>query len=107
MKLAGYMHDIENLDEYDSRVTDAVITNSKISFDWDEDEGFHATMQSSDGGITYHGTFGSPTPEAGCVIEGTRFQAKNGEILLWLRWYREDTGNEGSCIVHLADSWED
>jgi hypothetical protein len=39
-------------------------------------------------------------------MEATRFQSKSGEVLLWLTWHREDDGNGGTIIIHLAAEWE-
>jgi len=107
MKLTGESFDVEGLDEYTCEITDAVITDKRISFDWDEDGyKYNAILNSHDGGTTYIGAFGSPRPENGCHIEAKRFRAKSGEELLWLKWNREDTGNEGVSILHLASNWE-
>jgi hypothetical protein len=108
MRLTGQMFEVEGLDEFSSDVTEAVVTNSKISFDWDEDGEFmHAELHSTDGGTEYKGHFGSPRPEKGCVMEATRFQSKDGGVLLWLKWHRKDTGFEGDSILYLASSWEE
>ncbi|MCE3014797.1 MAG: hypothetical protein ACK56W_18220 [Pirellula sp.] len=107
MKLTGVSYDVEGLEEYTYVITEAVMTDKRISMDWEESGYvYNAIMNSEDGGTYYVGTFGSPRPESSCHIEARRFRAKSGEELLWLKWNREDTGYEGVAIVHLASEWE-
>lgn len=102
------MYEVEGLDEYDCKLKDAVVTNARIAIDWIEgEEWLHALLTSEDGGTLYKGNFGSPKPEKGCEMEAIRFTAKNGELLLWVTWKREDRGVGGSSIIHLAKNWED
>jgi len=101
------MYDVDGLDAYDSDVQEAVVTNSRIVIDWDEDDDhFHAILHSEDGGTTYKGNFGSPEPDSKWVIGATRFTANNGEVLLWLDWDQKDRGVGGQNIVHLASDWD-
>lgn len=108
MKLNGIWFDVEGLDEYTCVISDAVVTKEKLALDWTEDGSFfHALLTSTDGGTWYFGTYGSPGPEAGCHMEAQRFDAKSGEVLLRVKWFRKDTGYEGFGVIHLASHWDD
>ena len=106
MKLTGESFDVEGLDEYTYEITDAVVTDKRISLDWEQDGFMYNAIMNSEDGTNYVGAFGSPRPENGCHMEARRFKAKSGEELLWLKWNRKDTGYEGVSIVHLASDWE-
>ncbi len=107
MNLTGCSYEVEGFDEY-LEITEAIISDKKIAFDYD-DNGWPASavMYSVDGGTFYKGLFGTPKPESHCTIEGLRFTAKSGEILLWLKWHDAETGFGGRSIVHLASDWEE
>jgi hypothetical protein len=101
------MYSVDGLEEYEFVVKEAVVTNKRIAFDWVADGStMYAVLHSTDGGTQYAGTFGTHVREKGCVMEATRFQSKSGEVLLWLTWHREDDGNGGTIIIHLAAEWE-
>jgi hypothetical protein len=103
MRLTGIFTEV-GLDWEDdsSKVIEAVVTSQRIAIDWIEnEEKFHVVATSSDGGLTYKGRFGCPSPEDGWVMEITRFTAKNKAELLIAKWVQEDNGREGCNIFRL------
>lgn len=104
-RLIGISYDVEGLDEYTVPIPEAVVTDTRISLDWEENGyRYNAILESSDGGNYYSGHYGSPGPEKVAFIEASRFTSKSGQELLWLYWCREDTGYEGRSIVHLGQT---
>ena len=105
MKMTGCFFNVEGMDEWDLAVDDAIVTNSRMSLDWEEDGYKYNAVLKSEDGAQYHGTFGSPGPMPKNTIEARRFKSTNGDELLWMKWYSDDSNNEGTCIVHLSAEW--
>lgn len=103
MKYRGKLYDAG--DEDGVEIRDVIVRDDKIALDWSqENELFNAVLRSTDGGVRYTGHFGTPKPEEAAVMEATRFQNKNGEVLLLLEWHRTDTGHGGISFVRLTAS---
>lgn len=102
-KMTGVMFDGFELDNYDYKVDEAVITKSKLSLAWkEEDVQFHLLASSKDGGHTYAGTYGCPVLNSQWKMELTRYTAVTGSVLLVGHWWQEDNGNESYCLFQLA-----
>ena len=91
-KLAGFMR--ETPDDFDSdhdfRIRECVLTNEKLTMDWEEEgDKYHARLFSSDG-IVYRGTFGVPMLNEDCRMEAVRHQFNENTVLL-ATWSRKDT----------------
>ena len=90
-----------DIDETDGDIREAVVTESKISIDWVEDDvEFYASLHSTDG-IEYQGTFGEPVLDNACRMSGTKYTAADGSVLLLASWIRDDRGMSGSCYFEL------
>lgn len=63
MRYAGVVTDLEeDLEDGDAEVREAVVTDTRISLDWDEEhQSFHMQLTSTDG-VTFQGHYGSPRP---------------------------------------------
>jgi hypothetical protein len=91
-----------NCQEGGSRITDAIITETRMAIDWVED-GYPASLvATSDNGLLYRGTYGYPTPEERYRIEFRLFKDQTGEVLLFGRWWRTDTANGGLWLLQLS-----
>lgn len=103
MKCFGTSYDVEGLDAYTYDIPVAIVTDERIAIEWDEDEGrFLGVLHSTDGGNHYTGSFGLRGPQPGCEMEAWRYQSHDGDVLLWLKWSREDNGNGGTNIMCLS-----
>ena len=90
-----------DIDETDGDITEAVVTESKISIDWVEDgQNFFASLHSTDG-IEYEGNFGEPVLSDACKMSGTKYMAAYGSVLLLVRWTHQDLATSGSCYFEL------
>jgi hypothetical protein len=108
MKCVGVITDLDqNLDDADYEISEAIVTRDRIAMDWEEDgTDFHLIARSNDGGATYQGNYGSPSPHQERTIELTKYVAADKAVLLLGKWYERDSGNEGWTIFELeqADS---
>lgn len=102
MKCQGMVTELEiDAEEYDFDVTDAIVEHDRISIDWiEDDEPFHAKLNSSDG-VEYGGNYGCPKPDSAWTMTATRYDSAGGAILLLAQWYQDDNGRGGTCIFEL------
>jgi hypothetical protein len=105
MKMTGHFFDVEGMDEWHVAVDDAIVTNKKISLDWEDDGYKYNAILTSEDGTQYCGTFGSPRPMPKNTMKARRYKSTNGDELLWMTWYSDETKNESTCIVHLSAEW--
>jgi hypothetical protein len=93
---------MEQIEECDYDVNEAVVTDRTIAIDWTEDgEKFHLLAKSSDGGVTYQGHFGWGVLNNNWMMEITRYTAADGDILLLANGHRKDTGDAGACLFEI------
>jgi hypothetical protein len=91
-----------DIEQEKSDIQEAIVTNQKISSDWEEsDTEFHAQLISKDNGVTYTGSFGYPELNRNCTMKAKKYTANNGEILLWITWEDQESGNGGIDIIRL------
>ena len=105
MRLTGTITelDIDQFEECDYEVKEAVVTDGRVAIDWTEDgQRFHLLAESTDGGTTYQGHFGFDRPNANWIIELTRYTAVDGDVLLLAKWHQKDTGDQGACFFELS-----
>lgn len=106
MAFSGWIFDDVPLDEYDYDVKEAVVTDTRIAIDWDE-EGtiFHLKASSTDG-VMYQGNYGTPRPDSTCHMELTRYLSREGDELLIGKWTDLESGATGMCIFELTKNVE-
>jgi len=103
MKCSGEMCSIPWGDaEYGGPVSDAIVTPTRVSIDWkDDDDLWHLEAQSVDNGTTYNGTFGSPRLLPSNRVKIKRFVAADNSMLLLAEWQDSARNNEGHAIFQL------
>lgn len=88
--------------EANYRITDLIVTDTRIAMDWTE-EGTPASVvaASTDGGL-YRGNMGFPRPDAEGLAEFRVYRAKDGELLLFGRWWRTDNSSAGTWLIQCS-----
>ncbi len=81
------------------RITDAVVTDDRVSLDWEEANWTGHLEATSTDGQTYVGTYGYPRLDSDYHVEFTLFRANAGAKLLFGRWWGKD--GEGQWLIHL------
>jgi hypothetical protein len=87
--------------ESDLRVTGAAVTKDRVAVDWIEDGEPGGLVATSDDGATYRGNYGYPRPEPYYHAEFRLFRARDGEVLLFGRWWRTDNPDGGPWLIQL------
>lgn len=102
MRCIGSFTTLEiDIDEINGDISEAVVTDSKISIDWVEDgENYFASLHSTNG-IEYDGTFGEPILNDACKMTGVKYEALDGSVLLLAKWVRKDLGTAGACYFEF------
>ena len=101
MKFTGLVYEDVSLDEYNYEVLDAVVTDTRIAIDWDENgEPYHLKARSTNG-VTYNGNYGTPRPNSQWHMELTRYSSRDGCELLIGEWNERDSGSTGMCVFEL------
>jgi hypothetical protein len=85
-------------EEYE--VTSAVITDRRISVDWDENGDIGHLGATSVDGVTFEGVFGFPRPEAGYRFRLTR-RVDVDQVILSGTWSNDD-GFGGDWVFRLT-----
>ena len=100
MICAGRISDFEGRgDLYE--VESAVVTETKLSVDWQESgETGHLHATSSDG-VNYGGNYGYPRSDPLRIASLKRYDSKNGEILFIGTWHNKNYGQEGTWFFTL------
>lgn len=102
MKYTGCMTELGiEIDEYDFKVEDAVVTKDRIAIDWQENEVLHHAVLKSIDGTNYIGNFGAALPKTEWKIQGKKYAAPDKSVVLLLRWTQEDFGRAGWVVVEL------
>jgi hypothetical protein len=101
MRFGGTITDLDwDLDDYDYKVSDAILAKMRIAIDWEENgEPFHAILASTDG-PHFEGHYGSPRPNSVWKLQGTKYTAGKS-VLLLLKWFQTDNGPEGVSLFRL------
>ena len=105
MKYLGAMTELENdFDEGEFDVSDAIISKTKASLEWEEDGlQYHALLSSADG-VHYYGRFGVERLNDEWTIQAIKYTADDGGVLLYAKWAENETGNGGCCFFELEPS---
>jgi hypothetical protein len=74
----------------------AIVTKQQIRAEWDEDGNGSLTIESNDGKI-YSGTYGYKDPPQQHRCEFRRYQAANGDVVLFGKWQRFDDDPAEGC----------
>ncbi|MEX1094604.1 MAG: four helix bundle protein [Planctomycetales bacterium] len=107
MILSGYVH--EDLEGPAGDVREAVVTKERIALTWEEEgQIFHAALRSEDGGCSYEGRFGEFGDEQAGTMAGWCYRSRCGDYLLWVEWFRPDTGYGGTSVFGFEklDVWQ-
>jgi hypothetical protein len=86
-----------------NKITDAIVDGNRIRIDWIEDRNIKGSLEAfSDEQLNYTGFFGyTPEPENQFRVEFTRFDSKDGQILLLGKWWDTKDGGSGPWLIRL------
>jgi len=100
MKYSGHILDFFNEKQARYEVSEAVLSDSKLSIDWTEGDLECHLDATSDDGFTFRGSFGAPRPDAGWGLEVEKYTGRQ-QVLLFGRWWRDD-GERGYWAFLLS-----
>jgi hypothetical protein len=82
-------------------VTDSVLTDNRISLDWDENGVVGHLEATSADGQTFAGTFGYPQLDPSSRVTFTRYRSKEGAVVLIGHWTYLGGAEEGDWVIRL------
>ena len=103
LKYTGSMYYPAGVIGEDCKITEAIISQNRISIDWPEEGNRGHLEASSTDGINFRGNYGYPVPSKDLVFELKRYDA-NKEILFFGTWHERDVGDQGIWIIVLEEA---